>query len=147
MVRGVWELHRLALLAKDDDSPEADAIRDATDEPWRAPTETDRQRVRELSEDLSSLLDPAAEMRPMTAEVRSIVGAVNAARRRGDGEEALKLARQCKCYLAPAQLSYLRGTIWHEAGDAETAALFFEHAGQPAPEDHEKRSSFTRSRQ
>jgi hypothetical protein len=30
----------------------------------------------------------------------------------------------------PAHLSYLRGLIWQDAGDAETASLFFQHAAE-----------------
>lgn len=44
----------LADLARDgkNDSPEADAIRDAMDAPWRAVTETERAKATELSESL-----------------------------------------------------------------------------------------------
>jgi hypothetical protein len=45
MLRGTRELHRL-LAAGKDDSPEADAIRDATDGPWEALSEAERKRVR-----------------------------------------------------------------------------------------------------
>ena len=37
--------------------------------------------------------------------------------------------------LAPAQVSYLRGLIWQEAGDPQTAALFLQHAARLAPEN------------
>lgn len=130
MVRGLRELHRLGLEGKADDSPEADAIRDATDEVWNALSETDRQRVRELSEDLFSISEPLADPRPMTAEVTTTLYAVAQARSRGDWDMALTLLRGCAGYLSPAQLSHLRGAIWQEAGDAETAAMFFEHAAR-----------------
>ncbi|HQU46511.1 MAG TPA: hypothetical protein PK867_27135 [Pirellulales bacterium] len=135
MVRGVRELHRLTAAGKADDSPEADAIRDATDAPWQALSEVERQRVRNLSEDLFSLTGPPAAGRPMTDEVRSKLDEFGRARERSDWDAALDLLRRCAAYLAPARLSYLRGVIWQEAGDAETAALFFEHAARLEPDN------------
>jgi len=64
MVRGVRELHLLMAEGKED-SPEADAIRDATDAPWESLSEIERRRVRTLSEDLYSLLEPSAPARPI----------------------------------------------------------------------------------
>ena len=52
-VHCVRELHRLACEGLDD-SPEADAIRDAADDPWEALTEVERERACGLSEDLYS---------------------------------------------------------------------------------------------
>lgn len=135
MVRGVCKLHYLMLEGKDDDSPEAESIRDATDAPWNALSQAERQLVRQLSEDLFSLSEPAREIRPMTAEVMAILAAVDDARARGDGEHALMLLRHCSIFLAPARLSYLRGLIWRDAGDGETAALFLRHATKLAPEN------------
>ena len=57
MVRGTRELHQL-IAADQEDSAEADAIRDATNGPWQALSEVERNRVRNLSEDLYSLVDP-----------------------------------------------------------------------------------------
>jgi len=135
MVRGVRELHRLVASGKSDDSPEADAIRDATDAPWQALSEAERQRVRSLSEDLFSLTEPPAARQPMTAEVQSKMNEIGEARRRGDWDAALDLLRRYATYFTSAQLSYLRGSIWQEAGDRETAALFFEHAARLEPEN------------
>ncbi|MGH7135212.1 MAG: hypothetical protein ACREHD_05690 [Pirellulales bacterium] len=135
MVRGVRELHRLALDGKDDDSPEAEAIRDATDAPWESLSEAERQLVRELWEDLFSLSESAREPRPMTADVTVALDAAAEARKRGDWYQALMLLRRCAGHLAPAQLSYLRGLIWRGSGDAETAAIFFEHAAKLEPDN------------
>ncbi len=66
MVRGTRELHQL-LAAGKDDSPEADALRDATDGPWEALSEVERNRVRNLAEDLYSLVEPPPTARPMNA--------------------------------------------------------------------------------
>ncbi|HEX5442931.1 MAG TPA: hypothetical protein VFW87_03840 [Pirellulales bacterium] len=134
MLRGVRGLHRLALEGKDDDCPEAEAIRDATDAPWQALSEADRQLVRELSEDLYSLTDPAPGPRPTTPEVVATLDAIAEARKRGDWQQALILLRRGAEYLAPEQLSYLRGVVWQDAGDPETAAIFLEHAARLAPD-------------
>lgn len=135
MVRGVCRLHSLMQQGNDDDSPEAESIRDATDAPWKALSQEERQFVRELSEDLFSLSEPAREVLPMTAEVTAILTAVEDARARGDGQHALMLLRHCAEFLAPAKLSYLRGLIWRDVGDTETAALFLRHATRLAPEN------------
>lgn len=146
MVRGVRELHRLAMLGKADDSPEAEAIRDATDGPWQALSEIERQRVRNLSEDLFSLSEPAGEVVPMTAEAHAKMTEVAEAQKRGDWDTALDLLRRCAARMAPAQLSYLRGSIWLDAGDPETAALFLEHAARLEPGNSEYQAQFRRAK-
>ena len=55
-VRGTHALHRLIAEGKDD-SPEADAIRDASDAPWEALSETERDRARWVAEDLYSIYE------------------------------------------------------------------------------------------
>jgi hypothetical protein len=127
MVRGMRELHQL-LNAGKDDSPEADAIRDATDGPWQALSEVERDRVRQLSEDLYSLIEPAPAAQPMNTEPQTALNEVSEARQQGEWDRALELIRRWRAYLDPALVSYLRGSIWLEAGDPATAALFFEHA-------------------
>lgn len=127
MVRGTRELHRLAAAGMDD-SPEADAIRDATDGPWKSLSELERDRVRLLSEDLYSLVESRPPTLPMSSEARSHLSDAEDARRRGDWDQALALLRNWQAYLEPARASYLRGMIWLEAGDSETAAHFLEHA-------------------
>jgi hypothetical protein len=57
VVRGIRELHRLALQGRDD-TPEADAVRDTTDGPWEALSETERRRASVLSQDLYSISEP-----------------------------------------------------------------------------------------
>jgi predicted HTH domain antitoxin len=56
VAQGIRALHRLTLEGKDE-SPEADAARDAIDAPWEALTEAERERVRVLSEALYSISD------------------------------------------------------------------------------------------
>jgi predicted Zn-dependent protease len=133
MVRGNRELHQ-RLAAGKDDSPEADAIRDATDGPWEALTEVERNRVRNLSEDLYSLDEPPPFAQPMNREAQAKLNEAIEARQRGEWDRALDLLRRWRAYIDPALLSYLRGTIWLEAGDPATAALFFEHASKLNPD-------------
>jgi tetratricopeptide (TPR) repeat protein len=57
------------------------------------------------------------------------------ARRLGDWDRVLDLLRQSRAHIDPALVSYLRGSIWLEAGDAATAALFYEHAFKLQPEN------------
>lgn len=140
MVRGVRELHRLAASGKDDDSPEAGAIRDATDGPWQALSEPDRERVRNLSEDLFSLIEPATAPQPMNSQTQSKLSQAIYARKKGNWDRALALLRRCAAYLSPARLSYLRGSIWLDAGDPETAAIFFEHAVKLDPDSQHYRA-------
>jgi len=122
MVRGTRELHQLIAEGKDD-SPEADAIRDATDGPWQALSEVERTRVQSLSEDLYSLAEsPTAQSMNPQAQAR-LVEAFEA-KNRGEWDRALDLLRRWRAHIDPSLVNYLRGSIWFEAGDPETAAIF-----------------------
>jgi tetratricopeptide (TPR) repeat protein len=134
MVRGVRELHLLMSKGKDD-SPEADAIRDATDAPWESLSEIERRRVRNLSEDLYSLHEAAAPAQQSNPQAQSKLGDALEARKQGDWDRALDLLRRWGSYLDPALVSYFRGAVWLEAGDPATAALFFGHASKLRPEN------------
>jgi hypothetical protein len=50
-LRGIRALYQLAIEGRDE-SPEADTIRDATDAPWVALSESEREQLREFSDDL-----------------------------------------------------------------------------------------------
>src|SRR5438128_7053915 len=97
MVRGIRELHRLIAAGKDD-SPEADAVRDATDAPWQALSEAERQRVGNLSEDLYSLAEPPPVPQPLTLEAQSNLNKLLEARKRGEWDEALALLRKWRAH-------------------------------------------------
>jgi tetratricopeptide (TPR) repeat protein len=140
MVRGVRELHRLSASGTDDDSPEASAVRDATDGPWQALSEPERERVRNLSEDLFSLIEPATVPQPMNSHMQSMLSEAIDARKQGNWDRALALLRQCAAFLSPAHLSFLRGAIWLDAGDPETAVVFFEHAVNLDPDNQHYRT-------
>jgi hypothetical protein len=129
MVRGSRELHQL-LAAGKEDSPEADAIRDATDGPWEALSEAERNRVRNLSEDLYSLVEPPPPAQPMNSQAQAKLNEAFEAKQRGEWDRALDLLRHWRAHIDPALVSYLRGSIWLDAGDPATAALFFERLQQ-----------------
>ena len=132
MVRGTRELHQL-LAADRDDSPEADAIRDATDGPWQALSDVERNRVSNLSEDIYSLVEQPPHAQPMTPQAQAKLLEAIEARQRGEWDRALDLLRRWRAYIDPCLVSYLRGSIWLEAGDPETAALFYGHAYKLEP--------------
>jgi uncharacterized protein HemY len=68
---------------------------------------------------------------------RKLVEALQA-RQAGEWDKALELFRRWGKYLDPAVLAYLRGSVWQEAGDSATAALFFAEAGRLAPDNDAK---------
>jgi len=133
-VRGAHALHLLIGEGKDD-SPEADAIRDASDGPWEALSETERDRARWVAEDLYSIYEEPAALQQMTREAQSGLNAAYEAKQKGKWDEALALLREWRAYVDPALVSYLRGSIWYDAGDRATAALFFQHAYKLDPDN------------
>ena len=134
VVRGIRELHKLTA-AGQEDSPAADAVRDATDRPWEALTEVERKRAGNLSEDLYSITDPSETVRERNSQAAARLNDAIEARQRGEWDRALDLLRRWGAYLAPALVSYLRGSIWIEAGDLETAVFFYEHASRLEPDN------------
>ena len=106
MVRGTRELHQL-LAAGKDDSPEADAIRDATDGPWQALSEVERKRIGNLSEDLYSLIEPPPPAKPLDPQAQAKLGEFFEARQSGEWDRALGLLRRWRAHIDPALVSYL----------------------------------------
>lgn len=131
-VRGSHALHLLIAEGKDD-SPEADAIRDASDAPWEALSETERDRARWVAEDLYSIYEEPPALQPMTSEAQSGLNAAYEAQQKGEWDNALAILREWRAYIDPALVSYLRGSIWYDAGDIATATLFFQHAHKLDP--------------
>ena len=117
-----------------DDSPEADAIRDAIDGPWEALSDTEWERITGLSEDQYSISEPVREAEKMNPQVREKLIEAVTAREHGDWDRALELLRRWSRHISPSSLSYLRGLVWLDAGDPETAALFFGHASHLEPQ-------------
>jgi hypothetical protein len=130
-IRGLLQLHHLATIGKDD-SPEADAIRNTLERPWAELTDTEKKRITGLSEDLYSISAPNRDPDPLNAEAERELNEFADACQSADWDKALELLRRCDHYLPLADASYRREFVWQEAGDRDTAAVFFEHAAQLA---------------
>jgi tetratricopeptide (TPR) repeat protein len=131
-VRGLQRLHTLAL-SNQDETPEADAVRDSLEQPWYDLSEVEKKRISGLSGDLYSISEPSEPSLPMNPQAqRKLVEAMEA-REAGEWDKALDLLRRWGRYLEPTMLSYLRGSVWKDAGDYATATLFFEHASRLDP--------------
>jgi hypothetical protein len=143
VAKGLVALHRLIQEGKDD-SPEAESVRDALDAPLKALDRVEKERAQWLSEDLYSVSEsPAAisqELMDPKAQ-RQLDEAVEA-RHNQEWDRALDLLRRCQESIAPPLLSYLRGTIWLEAGNPEVAAVFLGHASESDPSNANYRTIY-----
>jgi hypothetical protein len=70
---------------------------------------------------------------PQTDEVKADLGSALDARDRRDFGRALDLLRMRAAYINPEVLSYIRGSIWGETGEAQIAVQFFRRAAQSDP--------------
>src|SRR5262249_42787408 len=88
-----------------------------------------------LSEDLYSLVEPPPAAQPMNPQAQAKLNEVYEAIQRGEWDRALELLRRWAAFISPDLVSFLRGKIWLDAGDPETAVLFLEHASRLQPEN------------
>lgn len=129
VVRSLLRMHQSTVDGKDE-SEEADVWRESMNEPWEALSKTERERVTGLSKDLYEISDPAdRNSEPMNPQAQRKLN-VYEARERGEWDRALDLLRGWGKSIAAPLVSCLRGFIWRAAGDADTAAVFFEHASR-----------------
>ena len=131
VAKGLIELHRLGQAGKDD-SPEAESVRDALDDPLRVLNRTEKERAGWLSADLYSVSEPpaASPLKEMTPpDQQQLIEAIKAEQNQ-EWDRALELLRRLQEHISPALLSSLRGSIWGESGYPEVAAFFHEHAWQ-----------------
>jgi tetratricopeptide (TPR) repeat protein len=133
-IQGLHRLHALALTGRNED-PEADAVRASLERPWQCLSETERKRIVGLSADLDSIGGPPREVEAMNPQAQQRLVEAIEARQAGELDRALELLRRWGKPVDPALLAYLRGSIWQEAGDYATAALFFEEAARLAPDN------------
>lgn len=130
VVRALLQIHRLTLDGQDE-SEEAEALRESMNEPWESLSEVEKKRVTGLSKDLYEISDgPAQAPEPMNPQAQGKLNDAYEARGQGEWDRAFELWRRWGKYVPAPLLSYLRGTVWREAGDTVTAAVFFEHASQ-----------------
>lgn len=119
------ELHSLMRAGKSD-GDEADAVRDAMDEPWRHLSPEQIKRMRGLSADLHSmgkdrLSPPDGPTEDQTEEFKTAIA-------RENWDQALVLVRNCEATLAPAQAALARGSCWVHLELHAAAILFFEES-------------------
>src|SRR5580704_7071391 len=87
-VRGIRALHRLTISGQDE-TPEADTVRDAMDVPWEALSEIERKRARGLSGDLYSISDPPpGHDQQMNAQAQETWNSALEAKQRGEWDNA-----------------------------------------------------------
>jgi tetratricopeptide (TPR) repeat protein len=132
-IRALRDLHTLTMASRDD-SPEADAIRDGMDQPWYDLSEVEQRRIKGLSEDLYSVSDPPQQPLPRNPQSDRKMKEIYKAEQVGNWGQALEQLRRWSRYIDPALLSFLRGSLWDEAGDGTTASLFYEHASRLEPQ-------------
>ena len=127
-------LHQLFKVG-DDDSPEADRIRDALDAPLEAMDPIERKRAQWLSADLYSVSEPSTSFKIKEMNPQAEQGIQQAAKawEHQDWDRALDLLRRWRDYLAPAQSSFRRGAIWRGAGHLDVAAMFYGYAYELEP--------------
>ena len=134
LVTALLRLHSLTE-AGQDESPEADAIRDSMERTWFDLSEAEKKRLTGLSQDLFSISEATGQALPSNSQSqRKLLEAIEA-RDSGDWDMALELLRRWGRYLDPAILSWLRATVWEKAGDCDTAIPFYQHAVRLNPED------------
>jgi hypothetical protein len=143
VAKGLVALHQLIKEGKDDSS-EAESVRDALEAPLKALNATEKERAQWLSEDLYSISEPPAgtTLKEMNPQAQQQLNEALEARQSREWDRALALLRQWREYISPALLSYLRGSIWLEAGNADVAAAFYGHAADSDPANANYRAMY-----
>jgi hypothetical protein len=134
-VESIRSLHRqhTARLGENRTHPEGTGNDAGARDTWLGLSVAEWDRLIGLREDLDSIGKPPAPVRARTAIIQEYLLAASAARQAGEWDKALERLRRSSGYVEPALLAYMRGTIWMEAGDHATAALFFAWANQLEP--------------
>jgi tetratricopeptide (TPR) repeat protein len=143
VAKGLLALHRLIKEGKDDSS-EAESVREALDAPLKGLNPAEKEGAQWLSEDLYSISEPPAgtTRKEMNAQAQEQLNEAFEARQSREWDRALTLLRQWKEYISPALLSYLRGSIWLEAGNVDVAAAFYQHAADSDPANANYRAMY-----
>ncbi len=135
VAKGLVALHILGKAGKDE-SPEADSVRDSLDLPLAALNRIEKERAQWLSEDLYSVSEPSsATQKEMNPQAQQQLNEAIEARQKCEWDRALNLLRRWREYIAPPLLSYIRGSIWLAAGNADVATMFYGHATENDPEN------------
>src|SRR4051812_41978898 len=132
-VRLLSELHQLIREGMDE-TPEGEALRDRMDDPGGRLSSDEIVSVNAVSADFYSLAASSTDpVLTQTDEVKADLRSALDARDRKDFSRALDLLRKRAAYINPEVLSYVRGSIWGEAGEDQIAVWFFRHAAQLDP--------------
>lgn len=143
VAKGLVELHQL-IAAGQDDSSEAEAVRDALDAPLKALNATEKIRAQWLSEDLYSISESSpGAVDPINPLDNYLLNEADQAIKNGYLDRALELLRQLNKHVSPSLLSYHRGAIWEKAGNYDVATAFFKHASECAPEQVTYQAKYT----
>ena len=118
-------LHEL-LRSGRNDSTEADEIRDQMDVHWLRLSSEDKDRIRNLSASLSSLVESAreADKSPEESTLKAFKGAMEGA----NWYTALKLLSDIEPSWPPANVAFSRGVCWAHLHQPEAAIAFFQEA-------------------
>jgi len=135
VAKGLVALHVLGKEGKDD-SPEAESVRDSLDLPLAALNRIEKERAQWLSEDLYSVSEPSSAIqKEMNPQAQQQLSEAIEAQLKGEWDRALGLLRRWREYIAPSVLSYIRGSIWLAAGNADIATMFYGHAMENDPDN------------
>ena len=136
-VRLLRNLHALIAQGKGD-SDEADRLRDLMDDPWYQMSPEEIRRVRGLSADLYTLVDPPSPPQQVDQEKIDEFDQLSAgAGENGDWDRVLELFREHPHSHPPHSVAFIRAVAWDKFGDGETSLLFLERAVSLCPNNFE----------
>jgi hypothetical protein len=131
-IRLLAELHGL-IVSGQDEASEGERLREQMDASSEHFSDAEIASLHGISADLYSLAETAAPARPKTPQAQHDLLEAMLAARSGDYIKALELLRRNQAMIEPSLLSYMRGQIFADAGLAELANRFFEHASTLEP--------------
>jgi tetratricopeptide (TPR) repeat protein len=114
------------------DSEEADLIRDQMDGPWARLGRFERERLANLSADLTSDSAESAVARTH-AETDALLAQARSAYANRQWDELLSLLRATEDQFPRSLVAYMRGRCWSALGRPEAAYRFFEDARTAEP--------------
>lgn len=116
------------------DDPEADAVRDQMDGPWRALTEAQQERVGGLSEDLYALAENNPRAAKLSSEERRTWGQdFKSAFDSGEWDQALVLLRRPPDDVPADHVAFFQADCWEHLGCPEVALRFMRSATRLDP--------------
>jgi tetratricopeptide (TPR) repeat protein len=118
-----------------DETEDGEALRARMDEPAEHLTQEEVACLNAISADFYTLVEPPWQVQTSPPEAREELNEVLDASAALDFVRALDLLRKNQAYRDAASVSYMRGTIWSQAGEDEIALDFFRRAKELAPEN------------